>query len=163
MPKWSEVDKEYMQRALKRRENIEELYKKLLSNIKAKLPELEALLKEISGEWAEIDCIYRYYHTSFKVYYIQNYTIKMVDMFKSIAPDDYPLNEDFMEIIKGGTGKEFEMKHNQEWGKHTRPLLEAFFHAKYFLSMIVRYSDLEEIPHCLPSGVAGLLYLYNLR
>ena len=41
---------------------------------------------------------------------------------------------------------------------------EAFFHARYFLEMACRYADdLEEPPSLLPSGWAGLLYLYGLR
>jgi hypothetical protein len=33
----------------------------------------------------------------------------------------------------------------------TRPILEAFFHARYFLEMAVRYADLETPPEVLPS------------
>jgi len=50
------------------------------------------------------------------------------------------------------------------WDASTRPLLEAFFHARYFLEMAVKYgAELDEPPTTLPSGWAGLLYLYNLR
>jgi hypothetical protein len=42
--------------------------------------------------------------------------------------------------------------------------LEAFFHARYVLEMAVKYGDdLDEPTNLLPSGWAGLLYLYNLR
>jgi hypothetical protein len=46
----------------------------------------------------------------------------------------------------------------------TRPIVEAFFHARYFLEMAVRYGkELATAPCLLPSGWASLLYLYGLR
>lgn len=45
----------------------------------------------------------------------------------------------------------------------TRPILEAFFHARYFLEMAVRYAGLEAPPQALSSGYAALLYLFGLR
>jgi hypothetical protein len=39
----------------------------------------------------------------------------------------------------------------------TRPILEAFFHAWFFLEMAVRYADLEKPPQILPSGYVALL------
>ncbi len=54
--------------------------------------------------------------------------------------------------------------HNARWLEVTRPMLEAFFHAKYFLAMACRYGrELDEPPQVLPSGWASLLYLYGLR
>ena len=52
---------------------------------------------------------------------------------------------------------------NTIWNHHTRPILEAFFHARFFLEMAVRYADLPVPPNPLPSGWAALLYLYELR
>ena len=151
-------------KALKRRESIGDLHKKLLSNIKAKLPELKALLEEVSGHWIYEDLVYRFYHNSFKVYYIQGNTLRIIEMLKSVAPDDYELNRDFMRIVQEGTGKEFQSSHNRKWEKHTRPMLEAFFHAKTFLEMAVKYGkELKESPQCLPSGWALLLYCFYLR
>ena len=45
----------------------------------------------------------------------------------------------------------------------TRPIVEAFFHARYFVEMAVRYARLDEPPSLLPSGYAALLCLYGLR
>jgi hypothetical protein len=160
MSEWDEWTREDIKKALKRSKRFGKLHAKLLSNIKKKLPKLEALLKETSGE----DSIYRYYHQSFKVYRIQEYTGKIVDMLKSLAPDDYEFNRDFMRIVKEGTGRTFEMVHNREWDKNTRPMVEAFFHARYFLEMAVKYGkELKKAPECLPSGWASVLYFYNLR
>ena len=44
-----------------------------------------------------------------------------------------------------------------------RPILEAFFHACFFLEMAVRYAHIEAPPRPLPSGYAALLCLYGLR
>jgi hypothetical protein len=53
---------------------------------------------------------------------------------------------------------------NRVWDETTRPLVEAFFHARFFLEMAVKYADeLNEPPSTLPSGWAALLYLYNAR
>jgi len=42
-------------------------------------------------------------------------------------------------------------------------IAEAFFHAKFFLEMTVKYEkELEALPTTLPSGWAALLCLYNL-
>jgi len=46
----------------------------------------------------------------------------------------------------------------------TRPILEAFFHARDFLEMAVRYGRrLDAPPRVLPSGWAALLELHGLR
>ena len=74
------------------------------------------------------------------------------------------LNPWFLAIVKEGTGKNFKISDNDHWQKVTRPILEAFFHARYFLEMAVKYgAELSEPPSPFPSGWAGLLYLYNLR
>jgi hypothetical protein len=51
----------------------------------------------------------------------------------------------------------------EERERHTRPILEAFTHAKSMIEMAVRYADLPAPPAPLPSGWAALLYLYDLR
>jgi hypothetical protein len=142
----------------------QELSKILLRNIKKSLPELKELLKQIKNEWNYEDYIYRFYHTSFKVYGIQSDTIKIVNALKTLAPEGSIFNDDFEQILKKGTGHKFNSNHNKNWLKHTRPLLEAFFHAKYFLEMAIKYGkNLEKAPDNLPSGWAGLLYFYGLR
>ncbi|MGZ5544922.1 MAG: hypothetical protein ACXWIU_09620 [Limisphaerales bacterium] len=58
----------------------------------------------------------------------------------------------------------FSSEHNEIWLETTRPIVEAFFHARYFLEMAVNYGrELEYPPHVMPSGWAAFLYLYNLR
>ena len=86
----------------------------------------------------------------------------MVSLLASLAPDR-PLNPWFMEIISEGTGKQFKLEDNKDWVPATRPILEAFFHARFFLEMAVRYATLDAPPSPLPSGYAALLCLYDLR
>ena len=73
------------------------------------------------------------------------------------------LNRVFERIIGVGTGKQFELEHNEEWDRHTRPMLEAFAHAKFMVEMAVRYADLTSPPVPMPSGWAAFLYLFDLR
>lgn len=74
-----------------------------------------------------------------------------------------PLNAWFATIVAEGTGHRFELADNARWLAAARPCVEAFFHARYFLEMAVRYSNLDEPPRPLPSGYAALLYLFDLR
>jgi hypothetical protein len=137
--------------------------RKLLAAIKNDLPELEKLLGEASGHWGGEDLVYRFYHQSWKVYGAQDLTTRIVEALRALLPD-VPLNQWFAAIVREGTGRKFERADNKRWLDATRPILEAFFHARWFLEMVVRYGrELEEPPSVLPSGWAGVLYLYGLR
>lgn len=135
----------------------------LLDNLKVNLPELEKLLEDVNDHWNYEDLVYRFYHHSYKVYYCQGLVKKIVNQLQLLMPE-VELNDWFVQIIKEGTEHPFKRSHNKEWLKHTRPVLEALFHAKYFLEMAVKYGkELEKAPDSLPSGWAGFLYLYNMR
>jgi hypothetical protein len=137
--------------------------RELFENLRAALPQLEKLFEGVSGEWGYEDPVYRLYHQSWKVYGLQESTLRIVEALQALAPDR-PLNELFMQIVKEGTGKIFENEHNRRFLQETRPIVEAFFHARYFLEMAVRYGKgLKYPPRMLPSGWAAFLYLYNLR
>lgn len=146
-------------------QKLMDLNQQLLDNIKKNLPKLKKLLKEVTDDGNYGDMVYRFYHGSFKVYYVQGITEKIVKALKDLAPSQVTsFNQDFEDILKKGTGKTFKSEHNENWAKHTRPMLEAFFHARYFLEMAVKHGkELEKAPQCLPFGWAGLLYLYNMR
>ncbi len=137
--------------------------KQLVESIRRELPKLQELLAEVNGEYRYEDFIYRYYHQSFKVYGIQAETQKIVNALQALLPN-VPLNHRFMEIYVEGTGKAFSDKDNYSWGNVTRPLLEAFFHARFFLEMACKYGQIlaEELSF-LPSGWAAFLYLYDIR
>jgi hypothetical protein len=148
-------------KALERRRNGPA---ELLQNIKRELPQLETLLEEISSHWNYEDLMYRFHYQSFKVYEIQSQTEQIVQKLREIAPTDSHLSKFFSEIVADGTGTRFDLSHNGAWTQHTRPLVEAFLHAKYFLEMAVKYGrELDQAPDMMPSGWAALLCLYDIR
>lgn len=134
----------------------------LLDNIKAQLPELTRYVEAINRS---DDGVYRFYHQSFKVYKLQRYTERMVSILRDLAPEGTTIcNPYFLKIVKAGTGKQWQLSHNDRWLQHTRPIVEAFLHCCWFLNVAVRYgNELEVAPTSLPSGWAALLYLYGLR
>ncbi|HEY3169971.1 MAG TPA: hypothetical protein VGK08_03110 [Thermoanaerobaculia bacterium] len=134
----------------------------LLKRIKADLPALRKLLARSSDKWSYEDLVYRFYHHSFKVFDLQYRTEEIVAALRRLLPDR-DLDPTFLEIVAQGSGRVFSVDQNADWPRHTRPILEAFFHARFFLEMTVRYAELPEPPTPLPSGWAALLCLYGLR
>ena len=135
----------------------------LLSAIQANLPRLESLLAPFRAMYE--DGLYRFYHHSFKVYQLQSYTSKAVEIFRRIAANtDSQICQWFKQIVAAGTGLVWESEHNQSWAIHTRPIVEAFLHARYFLEMMTKYGrELEAAPTMLPTGWAAVLELYDQR
>lgn len=163
--KWSAEEEKEFEELLKRLLKPEEqdrLTRLLLQRLKENKPRLEQMVNDMSGHWSYEDPFYRYYHGSFKVYGVQDTTVQAVKLLRELLPERQ-LNRAFERIIAEGTGKEFQEEHNAEWDRHTRPMLEAFAHAKFMVEMAVRYADLPEPPMPMPSGWAALLYLYDLR
>lgn len=127
------------------------------------LPRLRALLAEIEGHWCYEDGVYRFYHESFKVYGLAQATKQIVAALRALAPE-LEVHPYFAEILAEGTDRVFEQEHNTRWTAVTRPIVEAFMHAKYFLEMAVKYgAALEAPPRVMPSGWAALLYFFGLR
>jgi hypothetical protein len=142
---------------LEQRPDLEHL---LLKRLKENKRELEAMLGEMSSHSNYEDHFYRYYHGSWKVYRTQRSTERAVALLRKLLPER-ELNLMFEAIRKEGAGKDF--KGNDNWDSDTRPLLEAFCHAKYMVEMAVRYADSPQPPQPMPSGYAALLYLYDIR
>ncbi len=134
----------------------------LLLTLRSRRDDLTRQLARASDHWGYEDPVYRFYHQSFKVFALQSETGSIVSLLASLAPER-PLNRQFVEIVEQGTGRVFTVADNAHWTTSTRPIVEAFFHARFFLEMAVRYSDLVAPPQPLPSGYAALLYLYDLR
>jgi hypothetical protein len=133
----------------------------LLRRIKAALPQLEALYEDLDHQYE--DRVYRYYHGSYKVYALQTATLKIVEAMKDLCPGR-PLHESFGLILKEGTGQLWQEGSGVEGDAKERSILEAFFHARYFLEMAIRYGkSLDVAPSWLPSGWASVLYLFDLR
>jgi len=140
-----------------------EAEQQLILNIETARDDLFRLMEEVNDHWGYEDGIYRFYHQSFKVFFLQLSTEKIVAALKNLLPEQ-PLNDWFLSIVREGTGIKFDMEMNKKWMHETRPIVEAFFHAKYFLEMICRYADkVKEPQQVLPSGWASVLYLYGLR
>jgi hypothetical protein len=140
----------------------EALERDLLAAIRHRRESLVRLLDKASGHWGFEDPVYRFYHQSFKVFSLQETTGRIVAALQDLLPGR-ALDPWFLQIVGEGTGHRFDMSCNKDWLRHTRPILEAFFHARFMLEMAVRHAELEEPPQTLPSGWAALLYLYGLR
>ena len=135
----------------------------LLKAVQTNLPQLEIVLAEFHDAYE--DGLYRFYHRSFKVYSLQNCTLRAREVFRTIgSATNNQLCELFEAIVTRGTGIKFELNHNEDWLFHTRYIIEAFFHAKYFLEMMVESArNMDSAPGVLPSGWAAILELYNQR
>lgn len=139
---------------------------KLLFNIKKNLGLLGLIQQKCDEEFGGEDGIYRFYHHSFKAYRLQNLTSEIVGTLRSLHPGHSTdqLNSLFESVIAEGTGTEWDHSHNLAWGKHVRPVVEAYFHAKWVLDMTIKYGQwLHSPPDILPSGWATVLYIYNIR
>ena len=153
----------FRQSATALREDQQREIRTLIRNLRKSLPKLEKLLADYSGHWEYEDPVYRFYHQSFKVYRVQVSTERIVAALRELQPGR-KLNAYYQRILAEGTGKTFDLSHNKRWLEETRPMLEAFFHARFFLEMAVRYGKtVSAAPDLLPSGWATFLYLYDLR
>jgi hypothetical protein len=142
---------------------IDQQSEPLLQSLKNDLPALEKLLEEAESHWGFEDPFYRFYHQSFKVYHLQDLTSRIVEALRK-HDQGKGLNPWFLEIVAQGTDQTFTTDANRDWTNRTRPILEAFFHAKTFLALAVQYAkSLDHAPQMMPSGWAAVLYLYNVR
>lgn len=140
-----------------RQREREEAEVALLARLRERKAGLAELLARCSDHWGFEDPVYRFYHQSFKVFQLQETTKRIVAALGDLAPER-PMHEWFVEILALGTGHEFTLEHNSRWTEVTRPILEAFFHARFFLEMAVRYSTLDApTDPDLAQGVEGLL------
>lgn len=139
----------------------------LLDYFQTNLYEAETMLANSHSHWGGEDPFYRFFHGSFKVYYVQSQTEKIA-RFLGRAGDAsfaaWKLNSQVARLLENGTGKGFEPSHNTAWETHTKPILDAFLYLREFLAMAVKYAkELSEASNSLPSGWASLLYYYGKR
>jgi hypothetical protein len=59
----------------------------LFGNLKAALPQLQALLDKYNGDWEYEDRVYRFYHQSYKVYDLQVGTTSITEALQVLAPE----------------------------------------------------------------------------
>ena len=136
----------------------------LLDNVRTRVGELEELYEEITSIWVYDDLIYRFWHQSFKVYGLQQYTLKIDGMLKDLAPMGTSLHPWYTATIGAGCHKKFETQHNATWLQETRPIVDAFLHAKYMLEMVVKAAGEEHEPGgFISSAWAAVLELYQIR
>jgi hypothetical protein len=91
----------------------------LLSNAHAQHEELKQLLDASSDHWGFEDSVYRFYHQSFKVFWLQQRTDCLLS--------DRPLHPWFLEIVRRGTVKEFATSDNDRWTSWRGPSSRRFF------------------------------------
>jgi hypothetical protein len=146
------------------RDKTYEMEVEFLDNIKVKLPQMEAKLDECQSMDNYENLFYRFYHQSNKVYQLQTVTQEILDLLKEVAPKGKSFCKYFQEIIDAGaSGKEFSLEHNDDWTTHTRPMIEAFCHARYFLEMCIKCSkELSKPPSPMPYGYAALMELFDI-
>ncbi|MDA1334554.1 MAG: hypothetical protein O2794_00865 [bacterium] len=133
----------------------------LLHSIHLHLAELETLLRQVTFNYD--DGVYRFYHGSAKVFFLQFDTEKMIERFCTLFI--VPLNKDLLTIVEDGTGFKWRLG-VQFTLDDTRRVVEAFLHAKYFLEMLVMSGKgiIGPLPPAtMPAHWASVLYLYNLR
>src|SRR5207247_10160592 len=139
--KLSPEEEKRLDTMMSRRLSLEEHHRLealLLERLKQHKAELEETLKMMSAHWTYEDHFYRYYHGSWKVYGTQRTTEQAVKLLRQLL-SERELNLMFDDILKEGTGKKFD--DNNDWDRRTRPILEAFSHAKFMIEMAVRYAD----------------------
>lgn len=134
----------------------------LLANLQRDRGRLVAVAATADGH-AGTDLMYRFYHHSFKVYGLQDLTGQMVAALEGIAPDGTELHPTFQAIVTAGTGRSWTAEVNRRWVAETRPMVDAFLHARWFVGQAISNASLDAPPQLLPSGWAALLYLYGLR
>lgn len=135
----------------------------LLTNIVVALPDLDALAGSCEGD--DEDGPYRFYHQSFKVYRLQARVVAIVAALRPLSPDpSRPLDAFFEQIVSEGTGRRFEEDGNAAWMTHARHILEAYFHARWFLDLAIAFGhEYPYAPNHMDSGWAALLSLYSVR
>lgn len=107
-------------------------------NLLTQLPELERLKQKLET-WETEDGPYRFYHGSFKVFWLIESSKEILAALAKLFPEGSHLNTFLQEIVDEAFSKKFNENTNSNWTKETRPVVECFFHLKYFLDQAVKY------------------------
>jgi hypothetical protein len=85
-------------------------------------------------------------------------------LIKEIGGESDPPNFEYARIVEAGTAHHFSATTDENWEVETKPILEAFWHTKYFINMMVKYGrELETVEMMVQPGMAAVLYLFELR
>jgi hypothetical protein len=141
---------------------------KLVRNIKERLPKLQNLLHEVEGEKGIRDGVYYFYfdrwNRPLKVLGLaQPLTQEIVAALTELSPEGR-LNKSFSDIVTAGIGHRFKLADNKHWPQSGRAVLEALFHAHFFLRMVCEYGkDIEDPADVTESGWDAVRCLYDLK
>ncbi len=113
-----------------------ELASELLNSIKARRADLENCLSWFQNE--EPDLVYRFYHQSFKVFILTSLIDRANNLFYELSPTSDDLNPWFCQLVESALSKKFDDETNAKWLEETLPILQAFWHCKYFLEQNTR-------------------------
>jgi len=135
---------------------------RLLRAARRRLPQLKALLAKVSGFLGYERDIHEFYDHSFMLFlHLPRKTLEIVEALQALAPHR-KLNADFRQIVADGT-KPFKPSDYKNWLPHTRPRVEAYFHARYMLEMACKYAGgLPRPPQVAPLGWVTFLRLYKM-
>lgn len=138
---------------------------KLIERLKERETEIRQLQQQVENWHASPDGIYRFYHHSYKVFSLNHYTEQIVSFFTELMDiERKDLHPWFVEICEEGLGRSFTQEANSNWLNETRPVMEAFFHAKHLLDMMIVYGlDKDAKEREGFGGWFSVLYLYQIR
>lgn len=136
----------------------------LLRRLKARRKRLEGLLAETEASWGIEDGFYRFYHESMKVGRLSGLTEEIVRELRALLPER-ALHPWFVQIVAEGARNAAEpLAKGAAWVAQMRPVVEAGFHAHFFLKLACRYGrELKTPPAAFPAGWGAVLYLFELR
>lgn len=151
-------------RLMTKRKDVARLEQSLLRRLKARRKRLEGLLAETEASWGIEDGFYRFYHESMKVGRLSGLTEEIVRELRALLPER-DLHPWFVQIVAEGARNAAEpLAKGAAWVAQMRPVVEAAFHAHFFLMLACRYGrELKTPPAAFPAGWGAVLYLFELR
>lgn len=137
--------------------------KELIQSILEHKDEVYKLLEKAYHRFGgKEDMVYRFYHHSFKVYAVQNWTSEAYLLFRKFSSEE--MNDTFIRILREGTSKPFSMEHNGNWYEEAKPLLDSYLHMIHLMELVVKYGiEGTDKDRSGDPGWFTVLYLYRLR
>lgn len=113
---------------------------KLLIALRSRCDRLEEIQRRVEPNVGALeDCLYRFWHQSFKVVYAKGVTHDIADVLAEAALESgTEIHQWFYEIVGAQAKFSFDFSMNEQWPKHTRPVIDAFLHATWILGAILR-------------------------
>lgn len=144
-------------------EEKREKEKQLIESILMHKEEVQQLLDKAYHQFGgKEDMVYRFYHHSFKVYKVQQWTSDAFLLFRKFSSEE--MNDFFLRIVREGTSKPFSMEHNDNWYEEAKPLLDAYLHMIHLMELVVKYGiEGTDKDRSGDPGWFTILYLYRLR